>query len=127
MIIRPPASPTWLLAPLLLTLAGCGLGDGDAGKDAAAGQVLPGTISDGMVPLDSVRSQGPLAPQPGQGSATDSASDAADAAAEPTDAASTAAPGEGGEGASSGAAAPAAGPAPANTPAARPAPRPAAE
>lgn len=127
MTIRPPASPAWLLAPLLLTLAGCDLGGGNAGKDAAAGQVLPGTISDAMVPLDSVRSQGPLAPQPGQGSATDSASDAADAAAEPTDAASAAAPGEGGEGASSGAPAPAGGPAPAATQAARPAPRPAAE
>lgn len=72
-----------LVAPLLLaglvTLAGChheGKGDG---QRTAAGQVLSGSISDGMLPYDSLRSQPPLAPGH---AASDSASAASAASAD---------------------------------------------
>jgi hypothetical protein len=51
-----------LVAPaLVLLLSACG---GDAASDAeqggsASGEVLPGSISDDMIPIDSLRSQGP--------------------------------------------------------------------
>ncbi len=54
--------------PLLLLLAACG-SDGAPGEDAgeAAGEVMEGTISDAMLPLDQTRSQAPLAePEPGE-------------------------------------------------------------
>ncbi len=47
------------LAPLTL-LAACGDGPGDD-AGVASGEVLEGTISDSMLPLDTVRSQPPLA------------------------------------------------------------------
>ena len=49
-----------LALPLLALLAACG-GDssGDEGR-AASAEVLEGTISDAMLPVDSVRSQPPL-------------------------------------------------------------------
>ena len=47
----------------VLALSGC---NGDAKKDAGAGtaqgDVLPGAASDAMLPLDTVKSQAPLAP-----------------------------------------------------------------
>lgn len=53
-----------VLAAALLALAGC---KGDAKKDAGAGkaqgEVLPGSASDAMLPLDTVKSQAPLAPK----------------------------------------------------------------
>ena len=53
-----------MLAATLLALAGC---NGDAKKDAGAGtaqgEVLPGSTSDAMLPLDTVKSQAPLAPK----------------------------------------------------------------
>lgn len=47
------------LLPLAL-LAACGGGD-DADGGSASGKVLEGTISDDMLPLDTVRAQAPLA------------------------------------------------------------------
>jgi hypothetical protein len=60
-------SPNLRLALILavpLALVGCGDGD-KKGKDqrTAAGEILPGSISDAMLPYDTVRSQPPLAPQ----------------------------------------------------------------
>jgi hypothetical protein len=58
---------TRLIAPALLALllTGCG---GDEAKKAegagtAQGEVLPGSVSDAMIPLDQVKSQAPLAPK----------------------------------------------------------------
>lgn len=45
---------------LMLALAACGSGNSPA-QDAAGGEVLQGSVSDAMLPLDSVRSQPPLA------------------------------------------------------------------
>jgi|GEM_PF-1683016 len=52
---------TCLIAPAL-ALAACGEKEPDA-KAEAAGEILSGSIDDAMLPLDSVRSQPPLAPQ----------------------------------------------------------------
>ena len=73
------------LFPLaLLALAAC-QGEKKADNRSAEGEILPGSISDAMLPLDTVRSQPPLAPKSeieptGKG----------DGKAEPTDAASAA-------------------------------------
>jgi len=88
MILSPLAGRPLLLAPVMLALAGCGLSDDSSASKDAAGQVLPGTISDAMVPLDTVRSQAPLAPQAAPAGASDEASDAAEASDAPSDAAS---------------------------------------
>ena len=58
---------TRLIAPALLALllSGCG-GDGAKkaeGAGTAEGEVLPGSVSDAMIPLDQVKSQAPLAPK----------------------------------------------------------------
>ena len=80
---------------LALTLAACGSGKKDEGAGKAAGEILPASASDAMIPLDTVRSQAPLAPQveaAGKGKAADAtatvaaeapASDAPAAAPEP--------------------------------------------
>lgn len=52
-----------------LALAGCGKSD-DATKAAPAGEVLPGSVSDAMLPLDTVKSQPPLAPTATEASGT---------------------------------------------------------
>lgn len=52
------------LVALPLALAACGSNEKKA-KDqrTAAGEILPGSISDSMLPYDTVRSQPPLAPR----------------------------------------------------------------
>lgn len=52
-----------LVAPL--ALAACGSGADKKQKDqrTAAGEILPGSASDAMLPYDTVRSQPPLAPR----------------------------------------------------------------
>ncbi len=52
------------LLALPLALAACGSGE-QKGKDqrTAAGEILPGSISDSMLPYDTVRSHPPLAPK----------------------------------------------------------------
>jgi len=55
-----PSHPLALALALALPLAACGdKGGGDGGR-TASGQVLEGTISDAMLPLDTVTSQPPL-------------------------------------------------------------------
>lgn len=60
--LRPALTLALILAPML-ALAGCG-GTERNEKDqrTAAGEILPGSISDAMLPYDTVRSQPPLAP-----------------------------------------------------------------
>jgi hypothetical protein len=58
---------TRLIAPALLAvlLSGCG-GDGAKkaeGAGTAQGEVLPGSVSDAMIPVDQIKSQAPLAPK----------------------------------------------------------------
>lgn len=79
---------------IVLSLVACKDSDKPAQDARAMGEVLPGSASDAMIPLDTVRSQPPLAPPPtasakhGAGKARDS--DEADAAA--TEAATEEAP-----------------------------------
>ncbi|MEO5587744.1 MAG: hypothetical protein ABIQ81_08640 [Novosphingobium sp.] len=86
-------SPTlrpFLILALPLALTACGGAEKKA-KDqrTAAGEILPGSISDAMLPYDTVRSQPPMAPEevrkssPKSGTVAEpdaGASDAADAA-----------------------------------------------
>ena len=46
---------------LCILLAACGGGDAENDQRTATGQVLEGSISDSMLPLETVRSQPPLA------------------------------------------------------------------
>jgi hypothetical protein len=66
-----PISRTALPPALALALAACNGGGGDE-EQARSGEVLEGTISDAMLPLDTVRSQPPLA-EPEAGEATEAA------------------------------------------------------
>lgn len=52
-----------LTAPLLL-LSACQGEEKAPSAATAGGQVLPASVSDAMLPLDTVRSQPPLAPRP---------------------------------------------------------------
>ena len=52
------------LATLCLGLAACGSETKAPVAKDAGGEVLEGSISDAMLPLDTVRSQAPLAPRP---------------------------------------------------------------
>ena len=54
-----------LIAALGLALAAC-KDDQKATGGTAGGEILPGSTSDAMLPLDSVRSQAPLAPHSGK-------------------------------------------------------------
>ena len=56
----------------VLALSGCkGDPQKDAGAGTAQGQVFPGSASDAMLPLDTVKSQAPLAPKAEGGAAGD--------------------------------------------------------
>jgi hypothetical protein len=83
-----------ILATALLALAGCkGEVKKDAGAGTAQGEVLPGAASDAMLPLDTVKSQAPLAPKSEGGEAGDAkGAKTGKASAKPSDAASEAAP-----------------------------------
>lgn len=75
------ATITALLA--LAALAGCNQSKKAEGAGTAAGEILPGSASDAMIPLDSVRSQAPLAPKvEGGDKAKAKPSDAPEGAAE---------------------------------------------
>jgi hypothetical protein len=57
-----------LCLPLLAALAACGGDTGSEGeRGSAAGEVLGGTISDDMLPLDTVTSQSPPLRESGEG------------------------------------------------------------
>ena len=61
-----------VVAAGLLALTGCkGDTKKDAGAGTAQGEVLPGSASDAMLPLDTVKSQAPLAPKSEGGEAGD--------------------------------------------------------
>ncbi len=70
-----------------LALAGCGGSDNSAGG-TAAGEVLPGSVSDAMLPLDTVKSQPPPAPMVEASGAARERKPEAPGAAEPSVAAS---------------------------------------
>jgi hypothetical protein len=81
-------------APLLLALSACGdEADVDVENDGreASGEVLEGSISDAMLPLDEVRSQAPLA-EPEETAAAASAPAAGPAATPAEDSAPAAEP-----------------------------------
>lgn len=78
-----PALTLALILALPLALAACG-GTEKKEKDqrTAVGEILPGSISDSMLPYDTVRSQPPLAPsEPGKGSPKGATTAEPDAAA----------------------------------------------
>lgn len=62
---------------LSVALAACGSDKKDEGAGKAAGQILPASASDAMLPLDTVRSQAPLAPAVAAKPKGDGAADAA--------------------------------------------------
>jgi hypothetical protein len=68
-----------------ILLAACGGGDAENDQRTARGQVLEGSISDSMLPLETVRSEPPLAKVTGTPgpAATATASPEADATAAP--------------------------------------------
>ena len=71
---------------LVLTLGACKGGEKKPGAGNAQGQILPGSASDAMLPVDTLRSQAPLAPKAGakgKDSVSDGASEAASEAAAP--------------------------------------------
>ena len=86
------------LIALPLTLAACGDKKPDANA-MAAGEILEGTTSDAMLPLDTVRSQPPLAPRTDAAKVGGRAVAEAEADDESTD--STAAPADAGAGGAS--------------------------
>ncbi|BEV02386.1 hypothetical protein [Novosphingobium olei] len=77
----------FLFAPLaVLALSACGKKDDGNAAQAAGGEVLPGTVSDSMINLDTSTSEPPLQPvQPSAGAKTAKApaDDASGAADEP--------------------------------------------
>lgn len=78
-----PALTLALVLALPMALAACG-GTEKKQKDqrTAAGEILPGSISDSMLPYDTVQSQPPLAPpETVKGGSKDAAGTQADAAA----------------------------------------------
>ena len=62
------------LLALTLALAACGSEKKPAAAGTAGGEVLPGSVSDAMLPVDTVRSQPPLAPKPDSDDDSDSKS-----------------------------------------------------
>jgi hypothetical protein len=63
-------------AALVLTLGACNRSaDHQAGAGKAAGEVLPASASDAMLPIDTVKSQAPLAPKT-EGESKEGAKDA---------------------------------------------------
>ncbi len=63
MMIVPPRLASYLLLPCALAVSACGGESKVESREGATGEILPGSASDAMVPLDSVRSQAPLAPR----------------------------------------------------------------
>lgn len=82
------------LAAIPLVLTAC-KGEQTTDGKTAGGEILPGSTSDAMLPLDTVRSQPPLAPRteaaskPGKGKASDSAEESGPTEPQPTNSATT--------------------------------------
>jgi hypothetical protein len=89
-------APALLCAALLLTLGACKQEPAKKaaqGAGIAAGEVLTGSVSDAMIPVDTLRSQPPLAPK-GEGGDKGDAKPGSKPAAKPSAAADSAAPAE---------------------------------
>ena len=80
--LHPALTLALILTPIL-ALAACGGSDkNEKDQRTAAGEILPGSISDAMLPYDTVRSQPPLAPpETTKGSTKGAAATEPDAAA----------------------------------------------
>lgn len=85
--MKPELRRVAIMLALPLALAGCG-GSDDSGGATAAGEVLPGSVSDAMLPLDTVKSQPPPAPMVEPSGAVRVRKEASPGAAEPSAAAS---------------------------------------
>lgn len=79
---------------IALALGACSDDKRDSGAGKAAGEILPGSVSDAMLPVDTVRSQAPLAPKveavshkAAETDPSETASEAADPATPPPSAA----------------------------------------
>lgn len=69
-LVRADLRPVVVSALALLALAGCQDKKQAAPSHATAvGEVLPGSVGDAMLPVDTVRSQPPLAPRSAPGAA----------------------------------------------------------
>ena len=90
MSVKPELRRLVLILALPLAMAGCGKSD-ESKQTAAAGEVLPGSASDAMLPLDTLRSQPPLAPIAVASGAAREQKGAVAGAAGPSEAASEAA------------------------------------
>lgn len=93
-----PALRLALILAVPFALAACGGGSDKKGKDqrTAAGEILPGSVSDAMLPYDTVRSQPPLAPrESGKPSAKNEPADKAETTDSDAPAEGTEAPVEG--------------------------------
>lgn len=83
-----------ILAAVPLALTAC-KGEQKSAGNTAGGQILPGSTSDAMLPLDTVRSQPPLAPKteasgkPEKGKSAGKPAASKAAAPEPTNSAAT--------------------------------------
>ncbi len=76
---------SWAILPLAaLALAACQAEKKPATKGSAGGEVLAGSASDAMLPIDTVRSQPPLAPKPTASAGPAKASSSSSADEEPT-------------------------------------------
>ncbi len=78
-------------AVAVATLGACHHDEKATGHGTVSGEILPGSVSDAMLPYDSVKSKAPLAPvqsagEPGNGSG-DNAADSADTTAAAADSA----------------------------------------
>lgn len=82
------------LAPLVfgLALSGCGKKDADKGAKAAGGEVLPGTVSDAMIDLDTSTATPPMQAVRASNSAKADKAPASDASSAAEDAAPAGAP-----------------------------------
>ena len=76
-----------LALSLGLALSGCGEDRKAAGAGTAEGEVLPGSASDAMLPLDTVKSQAPLAPKSESSGKTETKDEAKPATSARTEAA----------------------------------------
>ncbi|WP_374529822.1 hypothetical protein [Novosphingobium sp.] len=72
-----------VLAALGLSLGACKGAEKQQGAGNAQGEILPGSASDAMIPIDTVRSQAPLAPKAASPNKADSKAAASEAAPEP--------------------------------------------
>jgi hypothetical protein len=61
--VRPELRPALIVLLAGLALSGCQDKKKAAVQGTAGGEVLPGSVSDAMLPIDTVRSQPPLAPK----------------------------------------------------------------